>query len=341
MQQALLSCDFLLAPAYCDHRAIEYYVENLTEIMSSLRDLGSTHMLEHNAEDKLRAAGKFPYKDLFEKNLRRSEVQVYSANDVARIVNNILIHATRFSYQEQYIFDLENKSLDPSFVEIEDFRAQELEGLIEWVALCNEMRDGEISILHHCLVNKFLNVEFEATIADTTRSDVKLPYVVQQKIELHSDYKKFLISIPRNSIFEAAFLDDVFKVRFAIYVETLVALKNRDLPIADFRWDDFKISSGLVSSLYKNASGYKQPFFSVCLSTIAGVLSRDPAVEKSIFKKSEKDKSPRTHGNYIAYRAHVTKSGVALRLMYWENENGHIVLANVGSKRELFIHDPK
>lgn len=39
----------------------------------------------------------------------------------------------------------------------------------------------------------------------------------------------------------------------------------------------------------------------------------------------------------LAFRTHLTKKGIGLRLMFWKKQNGTIEFANIGDKDELEI----
>ena len=60
MQSVLISCDFLLAPAYCSPENIENTVINLVEFTQSMDALKKQPLLEINAMQKLLDKNDFP-----------------------------------------------------------------------------------------------------------------------------------------------------------------------------------------------------------------------------------------------------------------------------------------
>ena len=59
--------------------------------------------------------------------------------------------------------------------------------------------------------------------------------------------------------------------------------------------------------------------------------------EKVASQGAQKKQMSREKDGALGYRTHITKKGRALRLMYWQKENGEVVLANIGNKVDVEI----
>lgn len=339
MQQILLSCEFLIAAASCNPDQLDNVVTNLSEISSSIEVMNNIYLLEEDLLLKLIERQKYPSEGHFAKNIKDADDCVYSAKDVVRIVNNILDHSRQFDYMSNSVFDLVNQTLAPNFLP-QNTRSTELFTLLEGVSLHNEFSSSPaISVLHQCSVNNFKTTIFSATVTDTSEShDRTLPYSFQRVAKLDSDYKSFLIEITISEI-AGWNLDPEFKIRLAIYIESLKELKVRNESWDEIGFKDIVLSPSFVRSLEMNSSWFGQPFFNVSLGVLAKLFARSPNLTIDYFFESEGNVA-RTHGEYTAYRVHITKSNQALRLLFWKNNSGKIVLANVGPKQELQIENP-
>ncbi|MGC5792244.1 hypothetical protein [Herbaspirillum huttiense] len=339
MQQILLSCEFLIAAASCNADQLDDVIRNLSEISSAIEEMTEVYLLEEDLLNKLTDQKKYPSERHFEKNIKSDPGCAYSAKDVVRLVNNILERCRSFDYMSEAAFDLIHKSLVPNFLP-QSARSNELSSMLEGVALHNEFSlNPTISVLHKCAENNFKTTTFSATVIDTSEPhQYTLPHRFQRITRLDSDYKTFLLN---SSVAEIESLNSTpeFKIRLAIYVESLKELRARNEPLDKISFKDIVLSPGFLRSLVVNSSGFSQPFFGTTLGVMAKLFSRSPTLEINYFFDSDGEKA-RTHGEYTAYRVHITKANQALRLLYWKNKRGDVVLANIGPKHELKIEKP-
>lgn len=99
--------------------------------------------------------------------------------------------------------------------------------------------------------------------------------------------------------------------------------------------DFFLIGEDFLSSLQSNqalGSGrYSREVARICFELVAGVFAgtdKEFGAGSAIVRKRD---------GAVGRRVHVSKSGVALRLMYWRLSSGGVEFANVGPKHELLI----
>lgn len=133
---------------------------------------------------------------------------------------------------------------------------------------------------------------------------------------------------------------DDFHFKLSFYVGALRKAKLQGLSLSDISLDNFDLGPEFSNSMWKNQCGPGSTFAGVFVDTVSDLLMGHPKNPASIFRKSATSDEARTHGDFTGYRMHVTKSGLALRLMFWRDSQGLLVLANVGPKQELLIEKP-
>lgn len=340
MHTAVMTCDFLLAPARCIAEEIETRVSDLAAYAQSTQIHGIRPLLERDAVERMIDAGNYPSDGLFKKNLAKVEEPIYAVKDVCRVVSSILDNAEYFLYSDRRLWDIENAKLDPEFCGLTPARKKEIFELIEEVAVCNELESLQFSILHYCDKNIFPEVEFGGTFKEIVPFvEGRVPSAFLKKVKLFNGYKNYLtfLNVQDLLLNDPENLD---LIKECLYLGSLCALKSRGVPLDYIDLDSFNIGPYFVESLKMNQCLPGQNFWGACFSSIIAVLTCDAAYEVNIFRKSEKSDEQRVAGKYRAFRCHVTKGTVGLRLMFWKCDEGKITLANVGPKHEEEIRSP-
>jgi hypothetical protein len=108
------------------------------------------------------------------------------------------------------------------------------------------------------------------------------------------------------------------------------------------RYDcSFSFGNNFWPSIKRNGGGKDGAFAHAIFSTCADVISERGTVDIKPFHGGVRDKNDAPQlskaGGFLAFRAHITKSGPALRLMFWRNGRDEYELSRVGPKRELEI----
>ncbi len=102
----------------------------------------------------------------------------------------------------------------------------------------------------------------------------------------------------------------------------------------------YTLGPGFLASAQK--WGFQRPDLAMILiDSCARILAGIPSKTVKPFRKSDNstDQRKRLSDQALAWRNHLTKGGPGYRLMYWRKITGEIEFANVGSKRELIIHE--
>jgi hypothetical protein len=337
---AVLTYEFLLAPALCEPEEIDFRIADLAEYARSVQVHEESPLVEEDAVGRLHDIGSYPCDSLFKSNLAKLEDYPYTVKDISRIVTSILASADCFSYAEERLWEKDKITLDPPFVGLNPKRTEQIEKLIEDVAVCNELENLNYSILHFCKKNTFTQTQVNVELRNIYPPiAAQLPLIFQRSIKLHLNYRTYLASICLKQGLQGA-PENLELMKEFFYWAALCELKNQALPLANINPSKFEIGHAFIASLKINQCLPGQKFWSACLSSIIAVLIDDDSYEVNPFRKSAKSDEQRVSGDFLAYRCHVTKSTVALRLMFWRDNNGFIIFSNVGPKNEEKIVDP-
>lgn len=87
----------------------------------------------------------------------------------------------------------------------------------------------------------------------------------------------------------------------------------------------FLVHDTFVSTIQKyhfdKNQGYLKQIFRKCVLLLAGLIPPDPNKHHTLNKNQQK-----THGEWGAWRLHITGSPIAIRLHYWRHENRYILM---------------
>lgn len=340
MHTAVMTYDFLLAPAYCEPDDMHCRVADLIEYARSIRARNEKILIEEDALEKLHDLGSYPCDGLFKSNLTKMHEQIYTAKDISRVVTSILENSESFKYSEDRLWESNYVSINPSFVGFGTERAEQFRKLVEDVAVFNELEGLNYFILHFFKKNSFprtaVSVELRTVYPPV---DKELPYNFNRNIELQSSYRNYLTSVCAQKDVEDN-PENIELMKECFYWGLLCELKKRGQSLEGIDPDQFSIGPIFIESLKMNQCLPGQKFWNSCFSSVVAVLIGDNAYEINPFRKTAKSDEQIVFGDYYAYRCHITKSTVGLRLMFWRDSIGAIVFANVGPKHEEHIENP-
>lgn len=340
MHATVITCDFLLAPAFCDPEFVMHRVADLAEYASSAQAHNERPLLEPDATQKLIEAKQYPCVGLFKNNLASVDEPIYTAKDISRIVSNLLAVGEEFSYSERRLWECSERSVAPACPATSGSREAEINTLIEQVSVFNELESADLSILYFFPENPVSTTAFSATLTEVVPPPpLPLPHSLNRIIRFYADYREYLTSVCYQASLQEN-PENAALMREGFFWGALCALKQKGEPLDLISPRSFGLGTQFVESLKNNQCLPGQKFWGACFSSIVAVLTAAPEYEINIFRKNGKSPDQKMSGQYKAYRSHLTKGGVALRLMFWEAEDGYIELANVGPKNELFIAPP-
>ncbi|MES9933564.1 MAG: hypothetical protein ABW162_12195 [Candidatus Sedimenticola sp. PURPLELP] len=102
---------------------------------------------------------------------------------------------------------------------------------------------------------------------------------------------------------------------------------------------EFIIGDGFVESLHKWGASSRHDYAMVTVESCARIVLGIPKNPVNEFRETSEGSSKQRsrEDGALAFRTHLTKKGVGLRLMFWHHTDGTIEFANIGGKGELEI----
>ena len=334
--QPVVTCEYLLAPAFCDPKKVDDVVLDLMQVHSDVTSARNPPLIEDDAYEKLLLSGRFPTDKVFSKNIVENNETTYSANDISSIVNKILSSAKSLEDNDFFwVSDWSGLILNPLITEPHvPGRDKQLADFFSVLAIFNITQKISACALHH-QANHVDSTKVAGTLNNAHPTSLSFPQAVDQEISIYSQYKNYL-SYVDSSYFLVAPLGS-HDLKLAIFAGALKALREAGQNLSKIEWSDFSIGEHFISSLAKNQSDIGQKYFSTVIACIVSIVAKKPKYPPSPFVVKAGSTEQITRGGSKAFRSHITKSGLALRLMHWEARDGHLVFANIGVKGELEI----
>ncbi|TCL03711.1 hypothetical protein [Sodalis ligni] len=335
---ALITSEYLLSPALCAPEEIDLFVEELAQIDYSLdHGLEPRPILENDFIINASEKGLYPCENLFKKNISLLHAEsFYSAKDIVAKINSIIRKAKDIAeYTGIDEIVTSNEVQDIKFLSgVELTRKNELLDFLKIIS-CFKYFNKEIHIglLHFCESIEYdeVNVIFDASMVS---------YAGEIFEDLHIENSSF-ITDKYNNILKAFGSDKFYSravgpesLKLAIYVKALELQYSLG---GQLNWENFNVSSILFDSLSENQCLYGSRYSALALECMARIIVDSPKYEIKNFTEGANSDQIKQRKGFLAYRTHITKTAIGLRLMFWKNDTGSIILANVGPKQELFI----
>ncbi|MCK8655461.1 hypothetical protein [Pseudomonas umsongensis] len=335
--QLVVSCDYLISPAFCAPEELTACVESLIQIKRSIENNLNNIVIEENALEKLAELGCYPCAQIFNHNLQSISECTYTGRDIARTVNNILAleleEECRFPV---HVADWTNKKADPELIGRAPSRSPALLDMLESISLSTIFFKKNYSVLHHptCGGN---TVTFSGELASLLpETQDTLPQNILAVVSVLPDYDAFALGQDAKTLFDQA--TDTQSILSSFYAGALAILNQRQIKNSKFNFDSFEFGPHFVDSLDENQCGPGQNFSGPLFDSICHVLVKLEKNEVSPFYTDTTRKTQRKRANGdLAWRTHITKGNPALRLLFWTDAEEKIILANVGKKNDLEI----
>ncbi len=334
--QPVITCDFLLAPAYCDPALIDEFVTDLMQIHADVTNSDHPPLLEDEAYLKLQLANRFPTDKVFSKNIQEDGVSTYSANDITTIVNKILSTAKSMEERDYFwVSDWNNLILAPEIPEHDvPSRPSELSDLFVNLALYSLTQGKSPCALHHYPPFSPLT-EVNGTLINAHPSNLEFPLHVKQPIPVHASYKSYFSHIDGSHFFSAEM--SKYDLKLGVYSYALRIVREAGDGLQTVEWSSFSIGDDFIESMKENQAYFDQRYFTTLIDCLSHIVAGRPKNQLSTFDTSTTSGVQIQRDGNLAFRSHVTKAGAALRLMHWKTSSGKLIFANVGVKGELRI----
>ena len=333
----VVSCDYLMSPAYCSAEQLSECVESLVLINQALENGAGSILIERDSVKKLEDLGCYPCAQFFNHNLHQLNNNEYTGKDIARTVTNLLYKELNNDANfPDCAADWTVMSAIPSLTGRSEARNHALLEIIENISLSAHYFDKQYSIMHHpiCEGNK---ITFHGVISSIIPElAVVLPEEIYTTISVLTDFEKFTISRSAKTLFDEAINEEDFINAFVAGTKAIIAQRGLQCPPPTAQ--SFNIGQHFLDSLTANQCGPGQSYSGPAFDAICHVLAGIGKYELKEFWTDTNKRNQRTRSDgHLAWRTHITKGNPTLRLMYWKDRNGRIELANAGPKNELRI----
>ncbi|HGE6659328.1 TPA: hypothetical protein ACGB4L_002069 [Serratia marcescens] len=338
---AIINFEFLLSPALSSPEHYEYLVDDIRLLSELIRNGSGLFLLEEDAVMKMAANGLYPSENIFQKIVSQlDDDPPYGAADVVRMLNGILSRLPIFSIDSvSHLVDwTKGRDFNPEIDCINDVRKGELYDFYENVIIENSFSSCDYRPLYYSPAKKsdlhYLQMTGEISSIYPDKTD-DFPMEFNGGVNLFLKLDRYFGTLDGYYLYKVAITELDLKLSF--YVGALNLIRDSGSK-RKLLWDDFDIGRGFIKSLQENDCYQEQQFSSTTYDVIINILAGSPKNDINFFYKSLENKEPRSHGDFLAQRTHITKSGRALRLLMWNDfKNQVLVFANVGNKQELFI----
>lgn len=337
--QAIINFEYLISPVLADISCFASKVNNLR----LLAELVSSRVLKANVEEdiisKMAAHDFFPSDKIFQSKLATFDEEMpYTARDITRLIYKIIDLSSE--YEEKHVVEWTSAPVVTSkFNSISAVRHDELIKFYSILLVDGFFSGSKFNPMYYpsnAPCNE-QNVKMSGQVTDVYPGNgMTLPAEFSHELNIFSDINALIEGMDGLELYRKATSD--IELKFSFYVGALSLIKSLGLSVK-IEWDDFKIGKEFLESLKNTQSFQNQEFSSVTYNTVINLLAQTGKDEINFFYKSDDDSKPRTSGTYRAHRVHITKSGRALRLLFWKDDIT-IILSNVGNKAELYISQP-
>ncbi|HIC1936917.1 hypothetical protein [Citrobacter freundii] len=336
---AVINFECLVAPTLSRDIYFDRVVDNL-RLLSELLSAGIyVAYLEKDILSKMQRHDYFPSDRVFQRKISQlTEETAFCSSDIVRIVNVILANAEEL--EEEHIVEWEQiPTIDSHFDAISQNRKNELNEIFCSMAIDGFFNNTTlVPIYFHpddpAIVQK---VRFTGVIRDVFPACRHiLPLNFSNYLDIISNIDDVFSELDGYEIYKHA--ETELEYKFAFYVGVIGLIKKSSLSSV-IGWDDFKVGRSFIRSLRENQCFQNQQYSSVVYNIIINLLADAGTVDVNPFYTSASSDTQRSCEEFLAYRVHVTKTGRALRLLFWKDDY-EIILSNIGNKNELLIYAP-
>lgn len=340
MLAAVLTCEFLVSPVLVTTDCVAARVDDLVALRGVIRRNDHPVLIEDGAMERLVSDGRYPTENIFEDCLHRAGVVAYSAQDVSRMVNQIARQAIEISDSTpDYLIDVVANACTPDITGLDPARRQVLVDLFALLAARAQCQGLCEALLHSCEINRFDSVEIDLQLKYIVpQGDLSCPTNLRHELPIFHSYSDLLDAQDSLAMFSSACTEHA--VKFAIFLRARAKRRAAGADISDFSLESFGMGGDFVDSLKRNQCYGDQKFAGATFEAAADIVSGISGREIGDFWTGESGSAAKTWCGYEALRTHITKKNEAIRLMFWQDAEGFLVLANVGPKNELQISRP-
>ncbi|HCK7137753.1 Uncharacterised protein [Klebsiella pneumoniae] len=339
---AVIKFEYLISPLICTGGQVDDHVNGLRLLKELVSSSNIDVKCEESILNNMHKAGYYPCAKILSKAFPGGDNCVHSAQDVSKIINNIISDIEECSsVVTTHEIEWNSFTVVPPIETISDERKNNVEIFLRDTLSRKFLSSEEFSFFYSQRNKPILQSQkflLSGTISDIyPTDDMVAPIELTNEIAAHGNLNDFINNIDGYSLYKVA--NNIPSLKCAFFFGCVNFL-NDNFASEKIEWDDFKIGDDFLYSLQRHQGALEQEFSSVVYETVVQVLCRHPKNEVKPFRVSSRSTEQRTHGDLRAFRTHITSRHQALRLMFWVDSNYVITLANIGPKFEGTISLP-
>ena len=309
-------------------------------------------LLSDSARDALNTDGEFPYRHRLAELMSRFGCTVADANTISKVVNSILDRAPAL---EGY-FGIDSVLIEEDCFEfapavILDRLSRNCRSALRDDLLIAGVNDWECvtdSLESHLMVASGGVTEHPLPTIITIKAEIhdigivsedrgrmrELPICISQSIPIVFSHEQLIETLDLWSVWDGASSEEAVRCCIDARVKNLISSGAVDDEVCDF-----VIGKCFVASLKGWSANLRRDYAMVTVESCARVVLGIPKNLVSEFRQSAEGTAKQRirDDGALAFRTHLTKKGVGLRLMFWKLIDGVIEFANIGGKDELKI----
>ncbi|MHC4047499.1 hypothetical protein [Bradyrhizobium sp. 23AC] len=327
-----------------DEQSITRSIERLVEISTFIRNSEFQACLISEAELYLAEANLYPVSDSISTTLMNAGLEhVYSTEDIRRSVQNILQQSQRLENISGVEFLIPSSTTTTPDITSSRERPPIKEALEVTLAhLCLLTEVSSRSVARMISADRNADEEIEVSVDAT---DITPPWrgkterSVSCLVGLSSSVRSFVTQLDGDALWQISQNEQELAAAIAIKARSLRRLSGCEAP--DANCEAFTIGASLLRMMAVSQctpdGRYGHATFDCCARLVAKTPLEAPSKLYKLSDSGRRTDVVRGDGA-IGWRVHVTKSGEAIRLMFWRKEDSSIEFSTVGPKADVQIH---
>ena len=352
--QAVIVDPFLLClPNPCNSLdQLEEFIDAIVGWRGFLDRADTCVLLSDSARDALNTDGEFPHRHRLAALITRFGCAVADVNTISKVVNSILDRAP--ALEDYFGIDtvlIEEDSFEFAPAVILDRLSKNCRSALRGDLLIAGIKDRENvndSLGSHLMVAsggvtehplpRIITIKADIHDIDMVSADcgrmMELPICISQSIPIVFSHEQLIETLDLWSVWDRASSEEAVRCCIDARVKKLISSGAVDDEICDF-----VIGKGFVASLKEWRANLRRDYAMVTVESCARIVLGIPKNPVSEFRQSGEGAAKQRirDDGALAFRTHLTKKGVGLRLMFWKLTDGVIEFANIGGKDELKI----
>jgi len=351
-QEVIVDPFLLCLPNPCNSlEQLEEFINAIVGWHGFLDRADTCVLLSDSTRIALNKDGEFPHRHRLQELIYKFECVFADANTVSKVVNSILIRTPALEAHygiDSVLIEEDSFGLDPTvFLDRLStncraaFKDDLLIAGIKNTERANDRLETRLMVASGGLTDNPppTIIAIKADIQDIGLSidsspKCVLPISISQSIPVVFSHEQLIESLDLWIIWDGASNEESVRSCIAASVKSLISSNAIDNEICNF-----VIGENFVASLHAWNADSRRDYAMVTVESCARIVLGIPKNPVNEFRESADGaaKQRRRGDGALAFRTHLTKKGVGLRLMFWKCFDGTIEFANIGGKDELEI----